>query len=651
MKYDHFPTDKTAVLEIHDEVRLCGFVNILESVNSHDDLLQLSSEDRLKLCSEIRKFLVTSVSQTGGHLASNLGAVELSVAIETVFNTMEDRLVFDVGHQSYVHKLLTGRQAEFSNLRQFGGMAGFPKPSESDADAFVAGHASSSVSIALGMARARTLQNQNYHVIALLGDGAVTGGMAYEGLNDAAVSQEPMIIILNDNEMSIDRNVGGMARHLSRLRAKEQYVGFKRRYRETLRRIPGGKVIYRVTRGIKDWFKRMVLPSTIFENMGLKYLGPVDGHDLPGLISLLKTARDMKCPVLVHVITKKGNGYLPAEADPSKFHGIGRFDPESGKTFGAGGNTFSSNLGSTLLEIADENAKVCAITAAMPSGTGLLNFQRAFPKRTFDVGIAEEHAVSMAGGLAKQGMIPVVALYSTFLQRSFDQIMQDIAMLRLHVVLAVDRAGLVGEDGETHHGIYDVGFLRQVPGMTILCPASLAEQKDMLRWSVLEQNGPVAIRYPRGGNRGYEESAWSNCENVLTNGAVHVHRRGDDITLVTYGTVLSNVLAAADLLEEQGIHATVIRLLSVAPLPADAVIREMSRNRHIVVVEEVGGNSGIRDALSWEICQQHRKCKVDGIDLGDRFVTHGDLQSLYQHYGLDAQSIAEFTREVIKGES
>ena len=359
----------------------------------------------------------------------------------------------------------------------------------------------------------------------------------------------------------------------------------------------------------------------------------------------------MKCPVLVHVVTKKGNGYLPAEEDPSKFHGVGRFDAESGKTFGAGANTFSGNLGNTLLEVAAEDQRVCAITAAMPSGTGLLKFQQQYPQNTFDVGIAEEHAISMAGGLAKQGMIPVVALYSTFMQRSFDQIMQDVAMLHLHVVLAVDRAGLVGEDGETHHGVYDIGFLRQVPGMTVLCPASLAEQRDMLRWSVLEQNGPVAIRYPRGGNRGYEESAWSNCENVLTSGAVCVHRCGDDVTLVTYGTMLSNVLAAADQLEEQGIHATVIRLLSVAPLPTDAVIREMSNSHHLVVVEEVCRNSGIRDTLSWEICRTVRDCKVDGIDLGCRFVTHGNLQSLHKHYGLDVQSIAEFTREVIKGES
>lgn len=441
-------------------------MSVLEKINGHNDLVNLTDRERTTLCGEIREFLVTNVARTGGHLASNLGAVELSVAIETVYNTMQDRLVFDVGHQSYVHKLLTGRQADFSCLRQFGGISGFPKPSESDSDAFVAGHASSSVSIALGMARARTLLKQDYHVVALLGDGAATGGMIYEGLNDAAVSREPMVIILNDNEMSIDRNVGGMSRHLSLLRTKDRYLGMKKRYRSFLRKLPGGKGIYRITKSLKDRLKRMLLPTTIFENMGLNYLGPVDGHDLPGLISLLKTARDLREPVLVHVITKKGCGYLPAEEDPSRFHGIGKFDPRTGSGLSAKVETFSDVFGKTMLELAGENQRVCAITAAMPGGTGLLEFKKKYPKRLFDVGIAEEHAVSMAGGLAKQGMVPVVALYSTFLQRAYDQIMQDVALLGLHVVFAVDRAGLVGEDGPTHHGVFDVGFLKQIPGMT-----------------------------------------------------------------------------------------------------------------------------------------------------------------------------------------
>ena len=469
-------------------------MGILSNIAGHDDLVHLNDAQREELCSEIRDFLVTSVSQTGGHLASNLGTVELSVAIETVFNTMEDRLVFDVGHQSYVHKLLTGRQAEFAHLRQFGGMSGFPKPEESPSDAFVAGHASSSISIALGMARARTLQNQDYHVIALIGDGACTGGMAYEALNDAATSKEPMVIILNDNEMSIERNVGGMAKHLSKTRSSTKYLQMKKRYREAVKKLPGGSYFYNATSNLKNRIKRALLPWTIFENIGLNYYGPVDGHDLPELIRLLKEVRDLHSPAVLHVITQKGHGYEPAEQNPAKFHGIGKFDPETGETTGKKATSFSDSFGETLMELAEHNHKVCAITAAMPSGTGLMGFQKAYPKRTFDVGIAEEHAVSMAGGLAKQGMTPVVALYSTFLQRSFDQLMQDVSMLNLHVVLAIDRAGLVGEDGQTHHGIYDVGFLRQNPGMKILCPASIAEQKEMLRWAVEECNGPVAVR-------------------------------------------------------------------------------------------------------------------------------------------------------------
>ena len=476
-------------------------MSILQNIHGHEDLARLTDTERTALCKEIREFLVSSVALTGGHLASNLGAVELTVAVETVFNTMRDRLVFDVGHQSYVHKLLTGRQADFSRLRQYGGMSGFPKPHESETDSFVAGHASSSVSIALGMARARTLLGEKYDVVALLGDGAATGGMVFEGLNDAAESKEPMVIILNDNEMSIDKNVGGVARHLSRIRMKKQYLGLKKVYRGILHRLPGGNWVYRVTKKIKDRVKRLVLPSTIFENMGLAYLGPVDGHDLPELIDILKVAREMNGPVVVHVYTKKGCGYAPAEQEPSRFHGIGKFDPATGNNLADPKASFSDSFGDTMTELAQKDSRVCAITAAMPGGTGLLEFKQKFPQRLFDVGIAEEHAVSMAGGLAKQGMIPVVAIYSTFLQRSFDQIMQDIALLKLHVVFAVDRAGLVGEDGATHHGVFDVGFLRQIPGMKILCPASMAEQKQMLTWAAEHFDGPVAVRYPRGGDK------------------------------------------------------------------------------------------------------------------------------------------------------
>ena len=613
-------------------------VGILENIGGHEDLLSLSDEERIRLCGEIREFLVDSVSKTGGHLASNLGTVELSVALETVFDTMKDRLVFDVGHQAYVHKLLTGRQADFEHLRQFGGMSGFPKPYESDADSFVAGHASSSVSIALGMARARTLLGQDYHVVALIGDGAATGGMAYEGLNDTADSREPLVVILNDNEMSIDRNVGGMARHLTRLRSRDSYLRMKKRYRDLLNRVPAGRQILDLTRSLKNRVKRFLMPSTIFENMGLTYLGPVDGHDLPRLIRLLRTARDLKEPVLVHVLTHKGLGYGPAEENPAKFHGIGKFDPATGQTLGTKSASFSDSFGETMAQLAREDERVCAITAAMPGGTGLLNFRKEFPGRLFDVGIAEEHAVSMAVGLAKQGMIPVVALYSTFLQRSYDQIMQDIAMLKLHVVLAVDRAGLVGEDGETHHGVFDVGFLRQIPGMTVLCPVSLAEQKDMLRWAVRDFDGPIAVRYPRGGDCGYGASDWGN-------GSVKRHRAGKDVTLLSYGTISNHVLEAAEILSGEGIEATVLRLMQAQPLPVEEIRAYLPESRRIVVVEEVCSGSGIGQALAQRLSDRD----ISVMDLGPKFVTHGDMKSLYKHYGMDAQSIADQTREAIRG--
>ncbi len=617
-------------------------MSILNQIHSHEDLLGLSQQEMACLCDEIRSFLVHSISQTGGHLASNLGMVELSLAIETVYNTNVDRLVFDVGHQSYVHKLLTGRQADFSRLRQFGGISGFPKPSESISDAFVAGHASSSVSIALGMARARTLTGEDYHIISVIGDGAATGGMAYEGLNDVAVSKEPMVIILNDNEMSIAPNVGGFAQHLRRLRTKQGYLGFKTKYRRAMSKTDFSRWIYRQTHWLKNRVKRMLLPTTIFENMGLSYLGPVDGNDLQGMIELLRIAKEMQEPVLLHVYTRKGMGYAPAEKNPAKFHGIGKFDVETGVALAAGKPSFSNSFGKTMVELAADNPKLCAITAAMPDGTGLLEFMQAYPELTFDVGIAEEHAVSMAGGLAKQGMTPVLAIYSTFLQRGFDQVLQDIAMQQLHVVLAIDRAGLVGEDGETHHGVFDVGFLRMIPGMTILCPGSIAEQKDMLKWAIQQHNGPVAIRYPRGGNRWLTDSDWSSGEDIACKGALKCHKFGKDVVLVTYGVVVENVMHAAEILENRGISAGVIRLLSVAPLPMEALISALGTYKKVVVVEEACSGAGIKEALAWQLQSVLPDCHVSGIDLGGRFVTHGDIHLLYQNYGLDGNSIADY---------
>ncbi|MBO5892219.1 MAG: 1-deoxy-D-xylulose-5-phosphate synthase [Oscillospiraceae bacterium] len=612
---------------------------MLETINGHDDLVGLNPPQRQMLCQEIRRFLVDNISKTGGHLASNLGVVELTVALETVFDTQNDRLVFDVGHQSYVHKLLTGRQGDFACLRQFGGIAGFPKPSESDADAFVAGHASSSISIALGMARARTLQKQNYNVVALIGDGAATGGMTYEGLNDTSASNEPMIVILNDNEMSIDRNVGGMAKHLSRLRTKERYLGAKEQYRKFLSKSRGGYKLYQWSRRVKDWFKRVLIPTTIFENMGLTYLGPVDGHDVEGLIRLLNAAREMNRPVLLHVITQKGKGFLPAEERPDKYHGVGKFDPNSGQVNSGNVRTFSEAFGETLVELAAKNPQVCAITAAMPGGTGLLKFKDTFGSRFFDVGIAEEHAVSMAGGLAKQGMVPVVAIYSTFLQRAYDQIMLDVALLKLHVVFSVDRAGLVGEDGETHHGIFDVGYLSQIPGMTVLCPASCLELSEMLTWSVDVCNGPVVIRYPRGGDRSYSENGWPS--------SVVMHRKGKDLTLITYGVMLDEVMKAAELLSQSGIEASVLRLLSVNPLPLDGILENLPENKNVFVVEEVCKGSGIAEKIAYALGKERPGLRVIGIDLGDNFVTHGTLQDLYAHCGLGADGIANKAQEVL----
>ncbi|MDO5401481.1 MAG: 1-deoxy-D-xylulose-5-phosphate synthase [Eubacteriales bacterium] len=618
-------------------------MDILHAINGHESLKNLNDQQRAQLCGEIREFLISSVAQTGGHLAGNLGAVEISVAIETVYNTMEDRLVFDVGHQSYVHKLLTGRQADFAHLRQYGGIAGFPKPSESDADAFVAGHASSSVSIALGMARARTLQHQSYDVVALIGDGACTGGMAYEGMNDAAVSGEPLVIILNDNEMAIGRNVGGMSRHLSRIRSSKRYLDAKRIYRKIMKSFPGGQTLYQLSSQVKNSLKRLLLKTTMFEDMGFTYLGPADGHDLPAIIDLLRRAKELREPVLVHVVTQKGRGYPFAEEDPAKFHGIGKFNPWTGKKLAPKVPTFSDSFGEVMVELAEKNEKVCAITAAMPGGTGLLSFMDRFPRRFFDVGIAEEHAVSMAGGLAKQGMVPVLALYSTFLQRGYDQIIQDIGLLHLHVVLAIDRAGLVGDDGPTHHGVFDVGFLRQVPGMRILAPVSHLEQQEMLRWAVESYNGPVAVRYPRGSQGAYTASDWHGLDGEL----VKRHRTGRDVTIITYGTMLSNVLEAAELLSQWGIEATVLRLLTVDELPVLELREKLSDHPQVLVVEEVAANAGIRESLAWELGKLCPEAKFDGINLGRDFVPHGAQKLLYQHCGLDAASIAAYTREVL----
>ena len=616
-------------------------MSLLNQINSRQELCALDQQQLRLLCDELRQFLVLHVAQTGGHLASNLGVVELTVALERVFDTSKDRLVFDVGHQSYVHKILTGRREGFSSLRTFGGLSGFPKPSESPCDAFVAGHASSAVSTALGMARARTLQKEDYHVIALMGDGALTGGLAYEGLNDAGESNEPLIVILNDNGMSITPNVGGISRHLSLLRTRAGYFRLKKIYRSVTGALPGGKAVYRFTHRMKERMKRMLLGSTLFEEMGFEYYGPVDGHNLERLEYMLRLAKSCQKPVLLHVITKKGKGYAPAEENPDVFHGIGSFDPESGKPpLCSHLPSFSDTFGKTLCDLAREEPRLCAITAAMVGGTGLTEFAREFPERCFDVGIAEGHAVTMAGGLAKQGMLPVVAIYSTFLQRAYDMLLQDVAMQKLHVVFAVDRAGLVGEDGETHQGVFDISYLRSVPGMQILCPANQEELTDMLRKAVLEMDGPVAVRYPRGCDGAFTEIAESA-----------VVREGSDITLIGYGRLINNLLEAADLLVRTGIRAEVLKLPSVKPIDMRPIAASVKKTGAMVVAEEAVciGCAGKEIAASLRTSGINVPTRL--VNIGDRFVTHGNVSSLYHLLGLDAASLAQTAQEVLQHEA
>ena len=476
---------------------------ILNNITSPADLKGLSYDTLGVLCAALREFIVDSVSQTGGHLASNLGIVELAVALEREFDSSRDRIIYDVGHQCYVHKILTGRRDRFSTLRQYGGLSGFMKPEESITDPCITGHASDSVSVALGMAHARTLRNQKYHVVAVIGDGALTGGMAYEALSNAGTSGEPLLVVLNDNNMSIAKNVGGLSRHLSRLRVSPRYLGAKVRIKEKLARIPGGRALTQSISRTKARIKGFLLPTSLFEQMGFTYLGPVDGHDLKSVCELLAQAKKMKKPVLLHVMTQKGRGYAPSENNPEKYHGVSQFDRVTGEFLAKKKEDFSARFGAELCGLADKDARICAITAAMPSGTGLTRFSTLHRDRFFDVGIAEEHAVAMAAGMAAQGLVPVVALYSTFLQRAYDQVVHDVAIEGLHVVFCIDRAGIVGADGATHNGVLDIAFLRSIPGVTILCPSSFAELRSMMTRAVYHENGPVAIRYPRGG-----EGAW-----------------------------------------------------------------------------------------------------------------------------------------------
>lgn len=593
------------------------------------------------LCDQLRERIVDSVSKTGGHLASSLGVVEATVAVHRVFDLETDRLVFDVGHQCYAHKILTQRDGQMDTLRKLGGLSGFPKPREHRADAFIAGHASNGVSVALGMARARTLNREHYCVLAMLGDGAMTGGLAYEGLSDAGQSGEQLVVILNDNGMSITKNVGGVARHLAQQRLKPQYLQFKKVYRRVTGATAAGRGLYRFTHRAKQAVKDAVLHCSMFEDMGFTYLGPVDGHDVNYLTRLLRYAKELNCPVLLHIKTVKGKGYPPAEKEPDRFHGVGPFDRETGVPLGGHGESFSSVFGQTMCELAREREDVAAITAAMRSGTGLDRFAEECPERFFDVGIAEGHAVAMAAGMAKQRMAPVAAIYSTFLQRAYDMLIHDVAIQGLHVVLCVDRAGLSGEDGETHHGVFDVAYLSTVPGMKIYCPASFAELRAMLRYAVEKCRGPVAVRYPKGGEGAFQALCGVEGASVL--------RPGTDVTIAAYGTMINEALAAAELLSKKGISAQVVKWNSIAPLDVDTVAACVQKTGRLVVAEECVDAGCVGRRVAAELALRGVSgVKLALVNLGDRFVQHGTVAELRQLCGIDGASIARRGLEVME---
>ncbi len=611
-------------------------MSILEHIHSHADLTELPAEWLPELCGEVRAFLIDSLSRTGGHLASNLGTVELSVALDRVYDPWKDRIVFDVGHQCYTHKLLTGRMAGFDKLRHAGGVSGFPKPSESDADAFIAGHASNSVSVALGMARARTCLGVGYDVVAVIGDGALTGGLAYEGLSNAGQSGEPMVVILNDNAMSIHTNVGGMARALSRMRVRPAYFAFKRRYRETVGRI---KPVYDALHTVKEHIKGAILPANLFDDLGFYYLGPVDGHNLQALESALQWAKDMRVPVLLHVITQKGKGYPMAELHPDKYHGVGPYDPLTG-VLKKGGETFSNIFGRELERLAGSDERIAALTAAMADGTGLSGFERRFPERFYDTGIAEAHTVAMAAGMAKQGMLPVAAIYSSFLQRAYDQLIHDVSLLNLHVVFGVDRAGLVGEDGETHHGVFDVAYLSSVPGMTVWCPASFAETRDMLRAALYECSGPVALRYPRGGEGEYRSG-----------GALETRVFGDgcDAAIIVYGTMVNEALISQRSLAECGINARVVKLGRICPLPDEALFGALGTD-NLVIAEEVCAAGCVGEKILAAAAERGMKVRARLLNLGGGIVGQGTTEQLRREKGIDAGAIASAVKELMRDE-
>ncbi len=616
---------------------------ILDKIKKPNDIHKIPLAEFPQLAEEIRSFLIESVSRTGGHLASNLGVVELTLALHNVLDFPDDKLIWDVGHQAYTHKILTGRKGEFETLRKEGGLSGFPKRGESNCDSFDAGHSSDSISAGLGYVHARDLLGESYHVVSVIGDGALTGGMAYEALNNAAELETNFIIVLNDNNMSISPNVGGMSNYLSAIRTAEAYTGMKISLNKAVKKIPRvGTAMVDAVRRTKSSIKQLFIPGMLFENMGLTYLGPVDGHNMRQMMRLFNEAKRVKGPVVVHVLTEKGRGYEPARQNPDMFHGIGPFDIKTGKpTQKKVCPGYTDVFADALCQVAAEEEKLVAITAAMPDGTGLKKFSQRFPDRFFDVGIAEEHAVSFAAGLALGGVVPVVAIYSSFLQRAVDQMLHDVCMQKLHVIFAVDRAGLVGADGETHQGNFDISYLSMMPGMTVMAPKNDWELKEMLRFAV-KADGPVAIRYPRGNAyQGLQEY-----QAAVEMGKSEVLHSGCKVAVLALGSMVEICEDVCCELQKAGIDPTFVNVRFVKPLDI-ALLDQLAKNHSLVVtVEENVQNGGFGQHVCGYMEEHHPAVQVLPVAIPDRFVPHGGVDSLRAQLGLSTNAIAEKIKKI-----
>ena len=618
---------------------------LLETIEKENDIKKIPLEQMPVLAQEIRDFLLESLSKTGGHLASNLGAVELTMALHYVFSLPKDKIIWDVGHQSYTHKILTGRKDGFKNLRQYGGLSGFPKREESPCDAYDTGHSSTSISAGVGYVCASKVSGEEYHVVSVIGDGALTGGMAYEALNNAASLNKNFVIVLNDNKMSISENVGGISSYLSNLRTAESYTDLKSEVKKTLNKVPViGPVMVQRIHKTKDSIKQLMIPGMFFEDMGIKYLGPVNGHDCGRMIQIFQEAKKVNGPVLVHVQTEKGRGYEPARKHPARFHGTSAFNLEHGIPLKTGGKANYTDIFSTvMLKLADRIPNLVALTAAMPDGTGLKRFRNRFPQRFFDVGIAEEHAVTCAAGMALGGMIPVVAIYSSFLQRAVDQIIEDVCLQNLHVIFAIDRAGLVGSDGETHQGCFDLSYLSMIPNMTVLAPKNKWELSDMLKFAVRYQ-GPIAIRYPRG-------EAYDGLEEYrepMVYGKSELIFEGEETALLSVGSMVETAVEVREKLKADKINATLVNARFIKPLDTKILDRLALKHKKIVTMEENVKNGGFGMAVSEYMQEYHPEVKVQIIALPDAFITHGNPKLLKAKAGIDADSIYGAIKEAEK---